>query len=294
MAYSYNERTAADSSDDTYSYTFPKIALSHVKCRLNGVELVADDATNGFVASSGSVQLGSAVTISSGDVVRVWRDTPSGALVDFQDGQVVREKDLDNATLQALYRALEAWDRALDLLPTGGAAGSVLRKTSTANYDVQWDDALAASYAQFISSNGTSAWSGTESVTWATARVAQHGIAETDTEAPLGSGNSIEVLVAGDYVLSFDVSAEHTNSSDAALSAIAYHKPFGGTWSAMTGTYFPRQGVAGAQRCQVTGSLSFTDCRAGDKFAVILAPSDSPTNWDFVDKGCQASIQRIA
>ena len=295
MAYSYNETTAPSAGYDTYAYTFPVLDVADIKVRLEGAELTSGQYT--ATLSPSQVVIDTAeVTISAGDVIRVWRDTPATALVDFQDGTVLREADLDKAILQPLYRSLESYDRAQDMLPTGGAAGSVLRKTTATDYDVQWDDALNASVAQVISANGTDAWSGNEAVTWnATPRVNQESIISVATDTPTaGVGNCIQFDTAGDYEYQVDVSAEHTTSADDDMSLAFYFKAVGGAWVTLAATYLPKASVAGVTAGQAVGTITLLAINAGDQVAVVAAPGAAAGNWSWSDKGSQCMIRRIA
>jgi hypothetical protein len=271
---------------------------SHVYVKLRGADLAQDDGTDGFTVnvSGTSVDLGTAVSVSGGDEVRVYRVTPSAALVDFANSSILKESDLDTATLQALYQAQEAYDRAFDVLPTGGASGSVLVKTTVTDYDVQWDDSLDAGTAQLISDNTTGTWASSQTVNWnTTPRLNQDSIVTAVTDTPGANGNAFEVNFDGDYSVSFDVNCERTAAGDGNVSAIVYRKPDGGSWDPLTTTYFPRSSASGSGAvCQITGTLTFEDAQDGDRFAVLLSPSDAVGNWEWASAvSCQVIVRKI-
>lgn len=295
MAYSYNERTAASSGDKTYAFSFPYLDTDHIKLKHAGADLTQGDAVNGFTLSGSDAIIGSGVTVTTGDVVRVYRETPRTSMVDFQAGRV-KETNLDTAHLQDLYVALEALDQAFDMLPTGGAAGSVLVKTSLTDYDVQWDSNLASSVAQVISNWGTSAWAATECVYWnTTPRVNQDSIITVETgDVPAGTlGNCIEIQVDGDFEFDFDLTVNNSGTAGT-IRVLVYHKPDGGAWTALSGDYLVEQAGAGSgSKVNVCGSLIIEGVTANDRIAILLSPTNAPTEWSCVDKGSQMTVRRI-
>ena len=77
-----------DGSTTAYSITFPFIDSTHVKAFINGVE------TTAFTISSSTLTFTSAPANSA--TIRIERQTPiTGRLVDFTDGSVLTESDLD-------------------------------------------------------------------------------------------------------------------------------------------------------------------------------------------------------
>lgn len=117
MAYSY-VRYEGDGSNTNFAFTFPYIDQSHVKVRVNGV------LTSYTWLSAYTVTVSPAPAI--GAVVEVRRETPKEtAPVDFSDGSVLLESQLDLITNFNLYAAQEALD---------AAEGSLI-EDSTGNYD---------------------------------------------------------------------------------------------------------------------------------------------------------------
>ena len=92
-----------DSSSTTYAVTFPYLSKSHVNVLLDGVETTAFSWVTGS-----SIQLD---TPHTGNVTII-RVTPTEPLVDFTDGSVLTENQLDIATVQSLYVAEETQDAA--------------------------------------------------------------------------------------------------------------------------------------------------------------------------------------
>lgn len=117
MAYSY-VRYEGDGSNANFAFTFPYIDQSHVQVRVNGV------LTSHTWLSNYTVTVSPAPAI--GAVVEVRRNTPKEvAPVDFTDGSVLLESELDLITRFNLYVAQEAID----------AAEGSLSSDSTGNYN---------------------------------------------------------------------------------------------------------------------------------------------------------------
>jgi len=94
----------SNGSTPTFSFSFPYIALSHIKAYVDGVE----DSNITFPTPS-QVTLSS--TPTSGAVVTIQRITPTDLrLTDFQDGSVLTSSDLDQSADQNFYIAQETKD----------------------------------------------------------------------------------------------------------------------------------------------------------------------------------------
>ena len=135
MAYLARVSYTANGSTDTFSFSFPYIASSHVKAYVDGVE----DTSITFPTAS-SLTLASMP--SNGAVILIKRVTPSDSrLVDFQDGSVLSAGDLDKSGNQNFYITQESSDTAQAHLAISettnhydaGASGSNLRITNVAN-----------------------------------------------------------------------------------------------------------------------------------------------------------------
>lgn len=108
MAYSYKQYTG-NGATTNYVFPFPYISSSHLKVRVNGV-LVGFSLLN-----SSTVQLNSAPPV--GSIVDIRRETPkSESPVNFTDGSVLLEKDLDLLADFNLYSAQETADSLEDAM----------------------------------------------------------------------------------------------------------------------------------------------------------------------------------
>ncbi len=109
MALSYVTYTA-NGSTQQFDITFSYIEQSHIKVYVNNVE----DASFTFVNSS---RIQTSSMPSNGQVVKIERNTPTNArLVDFADGSVLTESDLDKSANQNFFIAQETTDDVADKL----------------------------------------------------------------------------------------------------------------------------------------------------------------------------------
>ena len=104
---SFNARVSytANGSNATFAITFAFLDSTHVKVFLDGV------ATTAFSISGSNVIMNS--NPANGVVVLIKRETPTDArLVDFQDGSVLTESDLDKSADQNFFIAQEINDES--------------------------------------------------------------------------------------------------------------------------------------------------------------------------------------
>ena len=110
MSLSFNQST--DLSDKTFSFTFEYIALDDV--HVIG-QRISDDVWVQLTVT-GRDPAAKTVTVSDDltpyDKVQVYRQTTVAPLVDFQNGALLTEKDLDNAYRQGLFVAQEVAENA--------------------------------------------------------------------------------------------------------------------------------------------------------------------------------------
>lgn len=118
MAYSY-VRYTGNGSTTNYTFSFPTISTDHLKVRVNGALV-----TNWSFLNASTVQFAAAP--ASGAIIEIRRETPKeSAIVNFTDGSVLLERDLDLLATYNLYVAQETDDSLED----------VIAVTSTGNYD---------------------------------------------------------------------------------------------------------------------------------------------------------------
>lgn len=103
MAYSY-VRYTGNGSTTNYTFSFPYLSQDHIKVRVAG-SLV----TNWSFLNASTIQFAAAP--ANGAVIEIRRVTPKDqAVVNFTDGSVLLERDLDLLTTYDLYLAQETQD----------------------------------------------------------------------------------------------------------------------------------------------------------------------------------------
>lgn len=137
MALSYV--TYEKDGSHTYTITFKFLETSHVKLNVmsSASEGSVIDHTNFTISSDGA-------TMTVGGTyygpIKIYRQTPGTTeltknekVVDFQDGSVLTESDLDRSTLQALYASQESMDYVDDSIDASTGVGE-LPTTGSENY----------------------------------------------------------------------------------------------------------------------------------------------------------------
>lgn len=105
MAYSYIRYTG-DGSTRNYTFNFPYLDSAHIKVRLNGVLTTLFTFLN-----ASTIQLNAAP--AGGVIIEIRRETPKdNPIVNFTDGSVLLERDLDLLVAYDFYLAQETADVA--------------------------------------------------------------------------------------------------------------------------------------------------------------------------------------
>lgn len=109
MAYSY-VRYSGNGSTTNYTFSFPTISTDHIKVRVNGTLV-----TNWSFLSASTIQFATAP--ASGAVIEIRRETPKDStIVNFTDGSVLLERDLDLLATWQLYLGQETEDDLEDTI----------------------------------------------------------------------------------------------------------------------------------------------------------------------------------
>jgi len=114
MAYSYEIKVGTGATD-TFTFSFPYLETSHLSVTVDGT-------TEAFtMPTTSSVQITSGNPAVSASI-KIKRTTPvTTAVVDFVDGSVLGETDLDNVVTQLLYVAQESFDDSADAMQLDSA-----------------------------------------------------------------------------------------------------------------------------------------------------------------------------
>lgn len=102
----YSRRT------NSYNFAFDYISKYYVKVRINN----NDELTYGthYTVADKTVALNSVVTLSEGDLIEIFRETPTDKTVEWYDSSILRAKDLNLFNVQLMHINEENMDKLLD------------------------------------------------------------------------------------------------------------------------------------------------------------------------------------
>jgi hypothetical protein len=119
MANTYVDYTATASQTD-FAFTFPYLEDAHVTVEIDGVLQTLGELPDDYtivVESNGDTKVRLNVAATGGEIVRVRRRSDPGTdLVDFQNGSVLTESELDRAYLHNRYLNEESSEQTDDSL----------------------------------------------------------------------------------------------------------------------------------------------------------------------------------
>ena len=128
MPLSYKEITSNGQSTQDLSFDFDYIEQDHISVYVDGVQKTF--STQWDFTDSNTIHFQSGLHPASGAIIRIERTTPSTTrIVDFQDGSVLSEKDLDDSARQLFFISQEAAD----------TAGEGITRSATGDFSAQID-----------------------------------------------------------------------------------------------------------------------------------------------------------
>lgn len=201
MAYSY-VLYAGDGSNKYFSFNFSYLDKSHVKAKIDSATTTAFS----WLTDS-SIQFNTAP--AAGVVIEIYRETPqNSAPVDFTDGSILLERDLDLLATFNLYVGQEATDRAARAISVGsdGAFNALGLRVSNAADPVDAQDLVTKKWAETSVSSGVNQ--------------AQTAAAEA-TAAATTAYNAVNYTQA-DRVATAQYAADAANSKNVAASGKDY------------------------------------------------------------------------
>jgi hypothetical protein len=211
MANSY-QQYVADGATQNFSVPFPYIAQAHVVVKRNQTLLEVDVGYSWL--NSGTIRLTDLP--ASGDVIEVRRVTPLDApLVEFQNGAVLTEAELNLAVRQNLYATQEIVDYYEASLSGGVAriasAGGAIAATTQELIDAAVQELLATSLAADLQARITDIDENAESIVDQALRLTTVEQAVDALTDPGGGGivtlinNETAARIAGDTAIVADI-----------------------------------------------------------------------------------------
>jgi hypothetical protein len=187
-----------------YAFSFPYLDSSHIKVRVDGV------ITSFTFVNSGTVQISPAPL--AGKIIDIRRETPKDiAPVNFTDGSVLLEQDLDLLAAFNLYTAQESAD---------GVADAIV-KDSTGVWDAQ--SRRIKSVADPVNANDAvnKTWAETAMSSQLASATAQATISTTKAGEAAASASSASTSASTATSKAGEASASATSASNSAASATA-------------------------------------------------------------------------
>jgi len=122
MALAYTEIVSDGNANQNLSFSFDYLAVDHISVYVDGV--LQNRPTDWDFLDSVTIDFVSHP--AAGAIIRIQRTTPATARnVDFQDGSVLSEKDLDDSARQIFFVAQEANDTANEAMTRDGTGNFV-------------------------------------------------------------------------------------------------------------------------------------------------------------------------
>ena len=203
MAYSYVQYTG-NGATTNYAIPFSYLDSSHIKVRVNGV------ITAFTLLNSSTVQISPAPL--AGTIIDIRRETPKdSAPVNFTDGSVLLEKDLDLLAAFNLYTAQESADGVQDAIvkDTTGVWDAQSRRIKDVANPVNANDAVNKNWAETAMSSQLA--SATTQATIATTKAGEASASATSASTSASTATS----------KASEASASATSASNSATSASA-------------------------------------------------------------------------
>lgn len=206
MAYSY-VRYSGNGSTTNYTFSFPTISTDHIKVRVNGTLV-----TNWSFLNSSTIQFAAAP--ASGTVIEIRRETPKDStIVNFTDGSVLLERDLDLLATWQLYLGQETEDDIEDTIRVDSQSRFDAQNRRIINVadPINAQDAVTKVYADAVIGQATAAASAAAAV-----QVALAADEAVDSAASALAAASSATAAAGSATTA---TTQATNAAASAVSA---------------------------------------------------------------------------
>ena len=201
MAYSYVQYTG-NGATTNFAFSFPYLDSSHIKVRVDGV------ITSFTFVNSGTVQISPAPL--AGKIIDIRRETPKNiAPVNFTDGSVLLEQDLDLLAAFNLYTAQESADGVADAIvkDTTGVWDAQSRRIKSVADPINANDAVNKTWAETAMSSQLAS------------ATAQATISTTKAGEAAASASSASTSASTATSKASEAAASATSASNSATSA---------------------------------------------------------------------------
>ena len=209
----------ADGNTNQFDITFSYIDSTHVKVFVNNVE----DTNFTFITTT---RIQTSSTPTNGQVVKIERQTPTSArLVDFQDGSVLTETDLDKSANQNFFIVQENVDDITDKLGKNNSGIFDAGNTRITNVADPTSDSDVVTKSFLVTSENNAATSATAAASSATAAASSAtsaaSSATTATTKASEASTSATSASTSASTATTKASEASTSASNAASSATA-------------------------------------------------------------------------
>ncbi len=209
----------ADGNTNQFDITFSYIDSTHVKVFVNNVE----DTNFTFITTT---RIQTSSTPTNGQVVKIERQTPTSArLVDFQDGSVLTETDLDKSANQNFFIVQENVDDITDKLGKNNSGIFDAGNTRITNVADPTADSDVVTKSFLVTSENNAATSATAAANSATAAAssatAAASSATSATSSQSSATSSASSATSSASTATTKASEASTSASNAASSATA-------------------------------------------------------------------------
>jgi hypothetical protein len=270
VAYSYVQYTG-NGSTTNYVFSFPYLETSHIKVRVNGV------ITSFTFLNSSTVTISPAP--ANGAIIDIRRETPKDSPpVDFTDGSVLLEADLDLLAKFNLYTAQESADGVADSITkdTLGVWDAQSRRIKSVADPINANDAVNKTWAETAMSSQLASAT-TQASNAASSATAAAGSASTaSTQASLATTKASEASASATAASNSAAAASGSASSAAGSATTATTKATEASASASTAS--TKASEASTSATAAAGSASSASSSAGTATTQATNAANSATS----------------
>jgi hypothetical protein len=270
VAYSYVQYTG-NGSTTNYVFSFPYLETSHIKVRVNGV------ITSFTFLNSSTVTISPAP--ANGAIIDIRRETPKDSPpVDFTDGSVLLEADLDLLAKFSLYTAQESSDGVSDSMTKDslGVWQGQSRRIKEVADPINANDAVNKTWAETAMSSQLASAT-TQASNAASSATAAAGSASTaSTQASLATTKASEASASATAASNSATAASGSASSAAGSATTATTKATEAAASASTAS--TKASEASTSATAAAGSASSASASASTASTQATNSANSATS----------------